>query len=589
MQKSRRIVVLTPWYPSEDRPYYGSFVREWIRAAAEPAGDVLIAHLDEREIGDEVPIEVTETPEGKLLRLSIPLRPDAKRAVAAHAQLAVMERSLMQELAAAEVVIAHVGIPTAWAAARAMPHGTRLVTVEHSSMLKWILVNAELSAMYREVVERSDAFLTAGEAEASRVRLAFVDQAEGVRAVGNPVDAQRFPLRAATPERLNRWLYVGNLIKPKGVGRVIDAYAEWRAHHPERDSSLTIVGEGVDRASFEAQARRLAVADSTTFLGAVSHAGLAQTLANVDVLVHLSWGETFGLTLVEAALTGLPVIATRCGGPELTLAFASAANLASLVPLRAKPSAVRRAVEALEAALPNALPHESRDHLLARFGHVTFGNTIRSIVEASAPDTVPSGAPVVVIAAFTGAGRRECRHLTQAALRAGFAPTLVVDDPREVAATDRRVKALSIRSRRPRWLLHSVRHMVLSTIPEVLLRSIRFLCARLASFPGGLGRFGARGVTFMTSRLGWWRVWVSAVEARSEESRRALPWRGAAGARRAFAMAPGLVEGGVAMVIAGDRVAARFASQLASATGATLLREPSARDFEKAVAESRRA
>lgn len=39
-----------------------------------------------------------------------------------------------------------------------------------------------------------------------------------------------------------------------------------------------------------------------------------------DLLVHPSRYETFGMTVVEAVAAGMPVLVTRCGGPEQTLA-----------------------------------------------------------------------------------------------------------------------------------------------------------------------------------------------------------------------------------------------------------------------------
>jgi glycosyltransferase involved in cell wall biosynthesis len=39
-----------------------------------------------------------------------------------------------------------------------------------------------------------------------------------------------------------------------------------------------------------------------------------------DLLVHPSKSETFGMTVVEAVGSGMPVLVTRCGGPQETLA-----------------------------------------------------------------------------------------------------------------------------------------------------------------------------------------------------------------------------------------------------------------------------
>ena len=43
---------------------------------------------------------------------------------------------------------------------------------------------------------------------------------------------------------------------------------------------------------------------------------MAEILSHHHVLVLSSEVETFGVVLVEAMTAGLPVIATRCGGPE---------------------------------------------------------------------------------------------------------------------------------------------------------------------------------------------------------------------------------------------------------------------------------
>jgi glycosyltransferase involved in cell wall biosynthesis len=63
-----------------------------------------------------------------------------------------------------------------------------------------------------------------------------------------------------------------------------------------------------------ALARDLGVVDRVVCTGHLDDA--SATLPGLDVLVSASREEGFGLALVEAMAAGIPVVATRCGGPE---------------------------------------------------------------------------------------------------------------------------------------------------------------------------------------------------------------------------------------------------------------------------------
>src|SRR5262249_17359508 len=50
------------------------------------------------------------------------------------------------------------------------------------------------------------------------------------------------------------------------------------------------------------------------FVGRVSHAHVLRTLAEADLLVHGAVEESFGMTVVEAMASGVPVVAGRASG-----------------------------------------------------------------------------------------------------------------------------------------------------------------------------------------------------------------------------------------------------------------------------------
>lgn len=118
--------------------------------------------------------------------------------------------------------------------------------------------------------------------------------------------------RPITPRpRAPRLLFVGQLLRGKGVQHAIDALA-WVP-----GATLDIAGDGPSRRELEAQAQR-AAPGRVRFHGQVA-AGEVNTLydrASV-VLVPSHWPEPFGMTGIEAMRRARPVVGADHGGiPE---------------------------------------------------------------------------------------------------------------------------------------------------------------------------------------------------------------------------------------------------------------------------------
>ena len=116
----------------------------------------------------------------------------------------------------------------------------------------------------------------------------------------------------------SRLLFVGRLVERKGAEFALRALAVLR--QSGRAATLTIVGDGPERAALETLAGDLGIAEATTFTGVLSPHEVGDWYARSDALLLpavTDWKgeqEGFGMVLVEAMRAGLPVVASRSGG-----------------------------------------------------------------------------------------------------------------------------------------------------------------------------------------------------------------------------------------------------------------------------------
>jgi glycosyltransferase involved in cell wall biosynthesis len=138
---------------------------------------------------------------------------------------------------------------------------------------------------------------------------------------GVPLDrfAFREPERDAAPPRL---LFVGRQVQCKGLDVLLRALPSVLGRHP--GATLTVIGEGPEAPRHAQLVRTLRLGESVRFLGACAHADVAVELRRAHALVVPSRTEASGaaegspVAPKEALATGVPVVATTCGGlPEV--------------------------------------------------------------------------------------------------------------------------------------------------------------------------------------------------------------------------------------------------------------------------------
>lgn len=151
--------------------------------------------------------------------------------------------------------------------------------------------------------------------------------------------ADMAPSNARSPDIDGAWrlLFVGRADDPrKNFQLLLDAFRLVRATQPK--ATLTVVGP-----HSEQWRRTLALdglADAIVFAGPVSVKALATAYREHDLLLVPSRQEGFGIIVAEAFVAGIPVVATRCGGPEAMIRESGAGLLVQHSPMAMASAAI---------------------------------------------------------------------------------------------------------------------------------------------------------------------------------------------------------------------------------------------------------
>jgi len=106
------------------------------------------------------------------------------------------------------------------------------------------------------------------------------------------------------------------LIKRKSPDLLVSAFARVLKVVP--DAKLVIAGSGREEDNLSCQIKDLNIINSVFMVGELSKEKVAQLMAAADVFVLPSKMESFGLSLLEASATGVPVVCSNAGGvPEV--------------------------------------------------------------------------------------------------------------------------------------------------------------------------------------------------------------------------------------------------------------------------------
>lgn len=224
----------------------------------------------------------------------------------------VLEAWLKKKRPALIIISEQFGLPSSELTGMLRANGWRYIVVSHCNNDQWWPKDFD-AEQYRHGVEAAEAmyFVSQGNLKLARAQAGF--SMDNVGILRNPYSvpydkASTWPATAAT-EHL-RMACVGRLApSSKGQDILIDVLSapKWR----ERNWTLSFYGQGEWKGVLERQVRHADLSDRIIFAG---HRSISEVWADNHILVQPSRAEGLPITIVEAMMSGRPVMTTDVAG-----------------------------------------------------------------------------------------------------------------------------------------------------------------------------------------------------------------------------------------------------------------------------------
>ena len=321
-----KLLIIPSWYPSNIHPESGTFFREQALILQNHGFEITIAaHIvhSARDVlkfipdkNNGMPISDNEMIVYKTEALnSYPKLP--KQAFKSYKKsILVLVQHIIAKQGRPDLVFIHSSLFAG--ASLALYLHEQLIPYMVSEHLKEFIIADGWTAFQKVCIKNSynyaSRIIATSAALKNNIQSEFNISDKKIVLIPNPADVQSFSLRTENTEGPFTFIAIALLRREKRLDILINAFAKLIENMP--DAVLTIVGDGPEKDNLDLLSRKLNISKRVNFTGYQKKPAVAEMLRHHHALVLSSEVETFGVALVEAMTAGLPVIATRCGGPE---------------------------------------------------------------------------------------------------------------------------------------------------------------------------------------------------------------------------------------------------------------------------------
>lgn len=212
-----------------------------------------------------------------------------------------------------ECVIAHTHrhIPAVWFGLLLRRRRPKVVLVEHLSVNLRSMVD-EIHSLLGVILSVAVVVLSNDYLQRYRVRPLLRFLRKPVAVIPNGIELSNAPKIEYQPETTFVIGMASRLIPSKKVSNLIEAVALLciRENETEENWLLRIAGDGQDHERLQALAAARGLTSKVLFDGPIDRSDMPEWYRSIHCYVHISQGESFGMSLIEAASHGLPIVAS---------------------------------------------------------------------------------------------------------------------------------------------------------------------------------------------------------------------------------------------------------------------------------------
>lgn len=308
-----KVLIVASWYPTPENPLNGIFFQQRARALARFGCTVSVAapevrlKLEGRKSG--ITVESVEgVTEYRYLKRNI--TPFWEEGIAKQ-QISMLRKiyeQVCKDSGKPDVIHLESARCAYAAVALTKKENIPLTYTEHYSGILNSQNGTFLDKTMRLAVENADHTFLLCSAMKHRLK----PQEEKCSFLPNSIDFSGFYIKE--PAKTFTFCALASLRKIKGLDILLQSFAKVHDAYPE--CRLMIGGDGPEKQTLLAMCKELGLNECVTFCGKIDSERRGEFISGNSAFVCSSLTETFSIVVIEAFASGLPVVATKCGGPE---------------------------------------------------------------------------------------------------------------------------------------------------------------------------------------------------------------------------------------------------------------------------------